>query len=513
MTEDVVRVGVRVDLGPCPPDMTAAQWRDFGLFFERVTAPDYKRWEESVRRIGACAHPVHLAGTVRLIDGATGEVVRELGGSNGERLMVPCGNRRKAWCAPCSRRYQWDTWHLVKAGLVGGKGVAASVATHPRAFVTLTAPGFGPVHSVSPDRACHPRRGAEECEHGRPLACWEHHPPDDPPVGQALCGGCYDYTGAVLWNAHAGQLWHRFTDVMRRQELPRAAGVRRADFARAVRVSFVKVAEYQRRGLVHFHAVIRMDPAEDDGALPGWADFPLLRTAVGASVPLVKVTTVEGSLGQWTLPLGSQVDVQPIPAVPTEEGEAEGRDVGRVAAYIAKYVTKAAEATGTVDHPLYCMGCKGTGFAGACNRCEGTGLRVDLASLELEPHARAMLGTAWRLGGLAEYQPLNLRRWAHQFGYGGHFSTKSRRYSTTMGALRQTRTDFRTEQTRKSLGITGELVTVSELAFAGIGYASDTEADIAKGIREAIEENRTIAREERAHLKATGQWDLDEWWE
>ena len=30
-----------------------------------------------------------------------------------------------------------------------------------------------------------------------------------------------------------------------------------------------------------------------------------------------------------------------------------------------------------------------------------------------------------------------LRRWAHMLGFGGHFSTKSRRYSTTLGALRR----------------------------------------------------------------------------
>ena len=32
-----------------------------------------------------------------------------------------------------------------------------------------------------------------------------------------------------------------------------------------------------------------------------------------------------------------------------------------------------------------------------------------------------------------------MRKWAHMFGFGGHFSTKSRRYSTTLGKLRAAR--------------------------------------------------------------------------
>lgn len=64
--------------------------------------------------------------------------------------------------------------------------------------------------------------------------------------------------GAVLWQAHAGALWHRFTLAMR-QELAAQMGLSRRTFGKEVRVSFAKVAEYQRRGLVHFHAVIRLD--------------------------------------------------------------------------------------------------------------------------------------------------------------------------------------------------------------------------------------------------------------
>jgi hypothetical protein len=68
----------------------------------------------------------------------------------------------------------------------------------------------------------------------------------------------YDYPGAVLFNAHASALWARFTIYLRREIAARLGLTQKA--ARAVlRVSFAKVAEYQKRGLVHFHAVIRLD--------------------------------------------------------------------------------------------------------------------------------------------------------------------------------------------------------------------------------------------------------------
>ena len=35
-----------------------------------------------------------------------------------------------------------------------------------------------------------------------------------------------------------------------------------------------------------------------------------------------------------------------------------------------------------------------------------------------------------------------LQRWAHMLGFGGHFATKSRRYSTTLTALREVRRAF-----------------------------------------------------------------------
>jgi len=57
-----------------------------------------------------------------------------------------------------------------------------------------------------------------------------------------------------------------------------------------------------------------------------------------------------------------------------------------------------------------------------------------------------MITTAWQLGGRHVSGQPRFRQWAHMLGYGGHFLTKSRRYSVTFGQLRKARADHRREQ-------------------------------------------------------------------
>lgn len=71
-----------------------------------------------------------------------------------------------------------------------------------------------------------------------------------------MCPDCYDYRAAVLFNAVAGELWRRFITCLPRQ-LAALGGVTQREFRQPVKVRFVKVAEYQARGVVHFHALIR----------------------------------------------------------------------------------------------------------------------------------------------------------------------------------------------------------------------------------------------------------------
>ena len=157
---------------------------------------------------------------------------------------------------------------------------------HPCVFATLTAPSFGPVHArrmrgktVLP---CRPRRDAKarRCPHGRDISCPTRHVEDDPRLGQPMCGDCYDYTAAVLFNAYAGDLWRRFTTYLPRH-LARRLGITQKRLRALVRVRYVKVAEYQARGVVHFHAVIRLDaPGDDYQPPPPGIDAAMLCDAI-----------------------------------------------------------------------------------------------------------------------------------------------------------------------------------------------------------------------------------------
>ena len=217
----------------------------------------FQEWRREVTALGGCAAPIHLTGSSHIYDRATGTVLAEREGE----ILAPCGNRRASVCPACSDRYASDAYHLLRSGMAGGKGVPDSAATHPRLFVTLTAPSFGPVHTRRVTA-----RGLVV-----PCGCGEKHHRDDPRVGTALDPDTHDYTGAVLWQAHAGKLWNRFAIRLRRI-LAGMLGIKVREFKEHARLSYAKVAEYQRRGLVHFHAVVRLDgPDGPTTAPPAWA--------------------------------------------------------------------------------------------------------------------------------------------------------------------------------------------------------------------------------------------------
>ncbi len=87
-------------------------------------------------------------------------------------MLVACRNRRATRCPSCAETYRQDSFHLIAAGLRGGKGIPDASAMHPRVFLTLTAPSFGGVHTLGDNGdVCHRRRGGDRCEHGQPHGC------------------------------------------------------------------------------------------------------------------------------------------------------------------------------------------------------------------------------------------------------------------------------------------------------------------------------------------------------
>ena len=132
-----------------------------------------------------------------------------------------------------------------------------------------------------------------------------------------------------------------------RRALAHQAGLTRKALAAQVRVSYAKVAEYQLRGVVHFHAIIRLDgPAGPTAPPPAWGTLGLLTAAIDQAARAVHLETPAAmGLPARTLIWGRELDTRPV----TAAGELTD---ARVAAYVAKYATKAAECTGTLDRRL-----------------------------------------------------------------------------------------------------------------------------------------------------------------
>jgi hypothetical protein len=446
----------------------------------RLRAADYRQWRAQVQATGGCAAPIHLRGNSRVLD-RDGAVLLEHSGT----VLAPCGNRRATVCPACSDRYAADAYHLLRAGLAGDdtKQVPATVVEHPRVFLTLTAPSFGPVHT----RALTPRG------HVIPCRCGQRHHPDDPGIGSALDPDSYDYQGAVLWQAHAGMLWARFTIALRRA-LAAALGVKGAEFRAHARLSYAKVAEYQRRGLVHFHAVIRLDgPDGPADPPPAGLDLATLRAVITDAAHAATLITHRPDTTPLVLGWGAQLDLREVTATARQQIEDEHGEITdtALAGYIAKYATKGTGAHEGADRPIKDV--------------------AHVEHLRISDHHRRMITTAWELGGFDQYDRLNLRRWAHMLGFRGHFLTKSHRYSATFTALRAVRRAWRlrvdldalNRDTHGANAITADLDTITVINDwwpVRYGHRDDAERELAAAIGER---QRTARQVRTAHPERT----------
>jgi len=82
-----------------------------------------------------------------------------------------------------------------------------------------------------------------------------------------------------------------------------------------------------------------------------------------------------------------------------------------------------------------------------------------------------MVATALELAADPAFCGLNLARHAHHLGYGGHFLTKSRNYSTTFGALRDARAQWR-EARRLGSDVAADQTSEGLWHAAGAGWTN-----------------------------------------
>lgn len=412
-----------LDLGTVPDSAWAG-------IVARLTDGTMDAFADTAAGVGHCSAPVRLHGQSWTVDRATGEVLGEFRSQDQPLgvLHVPCGNRRADVCPACSRLYARDTFEVIRTGAVGGKTVPASVASAPLVFVTLTAPSFGHVHSARKDGSrCRPGRSSL-CGHGKPTRCSAVHTADDPVAGAPLCTDCYDHASAVVWQWWAPELWRRFTIRLRR-DLATTLDVPASRLRDVASVQFAKVAEYQNRGLVHFHALIRLDGPDGPGS-PAPTDGHSLATLVRHAAQAVRFDAPP--VDRWdtarTLRFGRQTDTRTVrtgAVVGTEDLTAEA-----VAGYLAKYSTKSATAGpgGRAHLGRMVRTCRALAWR-AAHAC-----RTD----RVQPTDQ----TVCTCGTCADGPYRLLGKWARTLGFRGHFSTRSRRYSVTLGALRRARRRF-----------------------------------------------------------------------
>lgn len=328
------------------------------------------------------------------VDTGTGEATE---------VQIRCGTRVASKCPSCADLYRGDASAILREGMAQADREALVV------LLTLTAPSFGRTHWVAeraPERGTRAhtkwvrRAGQRRCSCGQ-----RHRPGDDRWRGVPLDPQGYDYRGQVRWNSMVGRLWARTAD-----EIARA-------LAMGGRLQYAAVAEWQRRGAVHLHALLRV---------PVTAALDLYRDGDGN----VRSRTIEGlvaSVGTFDGPnrtgsryaWGTQVDARVVQ-------DPSGRTQARTAGYLAKLITYAAKDLGE-----------------------------DVLGRRLEPqrwHLRLLAASVRRLpcsahdgepasvpdGACADCRRLNGSVW----GYRGHVLRRSREWSSkTLTSCRQQRAE------------------------------------------------------------------------
>jgi replication initiator protein RepSA len=88
---------------------------------------------------------------------------------------------------------------------------------------------------------------------------------------------------------------------------------------------------------------------------------------------------------------------------------------------------------------------------------------------------------------LAELPGLaGIGKWVHMLGFRGHFVTKSRGYSTTLGELRQARADYRAQQDDQPTQDDDSILVFGAWTYLGSGYLNPGDVLLAASVEASI---------------------------
>ena len=191
-------------------------------------------------------------------DAATGGCARPFEVQPG--VFVRCKSRAKSKCPSCAELYRGDWAAIARSGVFDGP-----VQDFRFYLLTLTAPSFGRVHRVPRDPAAKTRR----------CRCGDAHRVEDAGLrGVPLEAATYDYAGQAAWNRDSGLLWDR---------------TRRRIRDRWDSTEFFVVREWQERGVLHVHALLRIARKE----------APRAEVLGAAASTAIATSNVDGTVVCW----------------------------------------------------------------------------------------------------------------------------------------------------------------------------------------------------------------------
>lgn len=235
-TADVAALARSVAASALGTDVTPGQ---ADRVLDRVTRPDFTRWQAHAARAHGCSRPVRLRGSSTTIDARTGEVVESFDSADLPDAVV---YSRAALAAPrCALRARSGTGGVRTTSSAPGWLAARAFRTPSRRIRPLssrsprrpsapstrdTTDPAGPARHHARLAPCRPRRDRPTCRHGRSAYCGAVHGDGDARTGTPLCLDCYDHAHQIAWNAFVPRLWTRTIDAVKRElrRLSRARG-------------------------------------------------------------------------------------------------------------------------------------------------------------------------------------------------------------------------------------------------------------------------------------------------
>ena len=315
-----------------------------------------------------------------------------------------CGTRRADLCAPCSVVWKDDAYFALMKPAKEYEGTIT--------FITLTAPGwrtFGKAHT-----ATYRKLAKERC------ACSEYHDPNDPLVGIPLSKDKFEHKRVVEFNNNVSRLV-----AVTLQKIYRLLATELGKSVNEVRLPTARVVEWQERGLLHVHIIVR-------GSIPTF----IVENAVNGASKTNKRRRIEPATTnghRW----GEQVNVRHI-------NSGDETQIGILSGYMTKVVSYALKDVGTSQKEITPAR---QAFIYKLRSNTNHVIQCDKSWAECSASPKASAHFKIRNLELPKrHFCVKHRRGHHQIGFTGNVLTLNKRWGSSLKEARLARSKFASEK-------------------------------------------------------------------